>query len=273
MSEDLIDKIDLFLDPARREIEPRVGQIGHNRMFIADRAKAIDEAQRTIDFVCSTPDVDRYGEIVLPSAFAKSLATFAQNPAFPFGHSYEAHNETTPTVGHWKSMAVMDNALVGKAYFKPRGLGEQCWQDYREGNLTSVSVAWLTRAWEMRELEIDGTTRRVRVFTEVDLLEVSAVLIPAQPNARIRAASAAGVDDDALADRIERILNNLLDTGPGGRLCTLIEDVASAAQGHAGRSAGYFGDIPGDEDDTPASRSAVQGDPELKTALRDALAR
>lgn len=267
-------KIDqLFLDPQQRHVEPREGQIGHCRMFA--QAKSINESERTIDFVCSTAAVDRYGEIVLPSAFAKSLPTFLKNPAFPYGHSYEPANGLTPTVGHWRRMEATADALVGTAWFKPRGLGDECWQDYLEGNLTSVSVAWLTRAWEMRELEIEGATRRVRVFTEVDLVEVSAVLIPANPQARLRAASSPGSQNPAIDQRelealIERTLDRLLDAGPGGRLCSLVMDVAAAMHGRGSRSAEYFGDIPAD-DDPPARSAADQGDDELKQALRDAL--
>ncbi len=278
-----LDRLELFLDPARRDVEPRAGQIGHSRMFVgADRKRAINEAERTIEFVCSTPDVDRYGEIVLPEAFSKSLPTFMRNPVFPYGHHYDATGEELPTVGHWRDMRIERDALVGTAWFKPRGLGEQCWGDYLEGNMTSVSVAWLTRAWEMQQREIDGEKRRVRVFTEVDLLEVSAVLIPAQPNARIRAAhaTAAGTIDDGLAGRIEGVienkLNELLDAGPGGRLCSLIEDVASAMQGHAGHGASYLGDDLDDADD-PAAFDDLDDDEgvhaELAAALRGVVRR
>jgi len=351
-----LDKLnELLLNPEQRHVEPRVGQIGHNLMGI-DR-KSIDQEARTIDFVCSTPDVDRYGEIVLPQAFAASLKQFMMNPVFPFGHHYEASGDQLPTVGHWKDMRVDGNALIGKAHFKQRGLGEECWLDYIEGHLTSVSVAWLTKAWEMQEREIGGVTKRVRVFTEVELIEVSAVLIPANPQARLRAASAfaaqphgvalgrrirarreeldltleevaeslpidastlgqielgeiirppdevlqaiadaldmsfpelqrladadqdsgnGGDDhkqfDDALERRIASILERQLDASSGGRLCSMIQDIAATLHGHAGyQASGYFGDVPDDEE-PPASPSAKDtGDPELKTMLRDAL--
>jgi len=67
----------LFLDPAQRGVEPSEGQIGHVRMF----RRSVSEAARTIEFVCSTGTVDRYGEIVEPDAFRGSLADFMRNPA------------------------------------------------------------------------------------------------------------------------------------------------------------------------------------------------
>ncbi|MFW6061163.1 MAG: hypothetical protein ACODAQ_13360, partial [Phycisphaeraceae bacterium] len=154
-AQNIIERLDtLLLDPAERHVEPRAGQIGHCRMF--SEAKSIDEAARTIDFVCSDKTLDRYGEVVEPSAFRNSLDAFMRNPVFPYNHSYEALGHQMPTLGHWKSVRVTDSALLGTAWFKPRGLGDECWRDYLEGNLSSVSVAFLTRAFEMRQMKING---------------------------------------------------------------------------------------------------------------------
>jgi len=271
----------VLLDPERRDLEPRAGQVGHTRMFA--RAKTINLDERTIDFVLSTADIDRYGEIVEPSAFRGSLPQFMRNPAFPFGHWYEASGDQTPTLGHWRDVRITEGALVGTAWFKPRGLGEQVWLDYVEGNLTSVSVAFLTRAWEMREVPIDGVQRRVRVFTEVDLLEVSAVLIPANPKARLRAAhytppapgsspAATVPGGDALADFGQRLkrLETWFDADRKGLLYPPPSDDAGAWYGRDGLSVDYLGDIP--DADEPDPRSASTGDPQLHAALREVLA-
>jgi len=266
----------VMLDPEQRHVAPTVGAVGHTRM-LADR-RTINEDERTIDFVCSTMTVDRYGEVIdVPSAFRDSLSTFMTNPAFPFGHHYDASGDKPPTVGHWKSMEVVGTNLIGRAYFKPRGLGEECWLDYKEGNLNTVSVAFLTRAWEMRELDIEGDKRRVRVFTDVDLLEVSAVLIPANPEARIRAAgfgrsADSPRDDEQLEKRIEtaveRSIAKCLDAGPGGHLCMLLQDVAAAVRGSQDHGIDD-GDVHGQ--DTPEPEPESEGDHELKALLREAL--
>jgi hypothetical protein len=49
-----------------------------------------------------------------------------------------------------------------------------------------VSVGFITHAFEMREMEFDGSTQRVRVFTDVELIEISAVAIPANRESLIR---------------------------------------------------------------------------------------
>jgi len=281
----------MLLDPAQREVDPRAGMLGHCRMF--SRAKTIDQANRTIDFVASTGTIDRYGEIVEPEAFRDSLDAFMANPAFPAGHWYEFTAGKSPTVGKWLSMSVESTGLIGKAWFKPRGLGEEVWLDYLDGCLTSVSVAFLTRAWEMREMDVEGVKRRVRVFTSVDLLEVSAVLIPANPQARLRAASympggqlpgsGISINEPLLKrvcesiERFERMFGS--DDDPftpasdhdGYRLHAPMDD-AEAGNGRDGSAAlGYFGDdIPGEGEPDP--RAASTGDDhELKSELRSVL--
>ena len=246
---------DAILDPARRTAEPEVGALGTTRMFTGPVAsKSINAEARTIDFTCSTGTIDRYGEIVEPEAFRRSLPQFMQNPAFPFGHSYDASSGHLPTVGYWKSLAIRNNSLVGTAWFKPRGLGEECWQDYNDGVLRSVSVAFLTRAWEMRELVVDGVTQRVRVFTDVDLIEISAVLIPANPEVRLRAAGFGlkfGLAPQLThtLDRFERLLkaaSNGVDDGSDTTDPDDLEDPegqdAADGSGRGFGDAGHFGD-------------------------------
>ena len=264
---------ELMLNPEQRDLEPAApGMVGHCRMF--SELKSIDHDKRTIDFVCSSNTVDRYGEIVEPEAFRDSLKDFMLNPAFPAGHWYEFAGGKTPTVGHWKSMLVQSNKLIGKAWFKPRGLGEECWLDFIDGCLTSVSVAFLSRAWEMREMKLEGETRRVRVFTKVDLIECIAVLIPANPQARIRAAGYAQVAEPqlkSLQTLLERI-EKKLDAGHDGFANQSSLDDAEDWFGRDGYGDEYFGDIH-DAGDTPNPRSDHQGgdNHELKAVLRDTL--
>lgn len=259
-----------FLDPTMRHIEPTAGAIGEARMFV--NRKGIDRDARTIEFVCSTATVDRYGEIVEPSAFKSSLPAFLLNPAFPAGHQYEFSDQHTPTVGHWKSMRIDGDKLVGVAWFKPRGLGEEVWLDYLDGNLNSVSVAFIARAWEMRETDLGGTKKSVRVFTDADLLECSAVLIPANPQARLRAAAfapgiyrgqeGAGAIEAAvklLQPAVERLITKLLNVERDGPLRTFVLDVADVRGHHAPDD--WDDDIGPDADEpNPADHGAGDGD-------------
>ena len=273
---DVIAKIDdLLLDPAQRHVEPKAGQVGFTRAF--RQAQSINEAERTIQFIASDATVDRYGEIVEPGAFRNSLEDFLKNPVFPFGHQYHADGGTLPTLGHWRSVEITDKALVGTAWFKPRGLGDEVFRDYSEGSLNSVSVGFITRAYEMRVMKVNGREQPVRVFTDVDLLEISAVLIPANPSARIRAAGLVQGHDgkaapdagfikqfEAIVDRLEKVTAGLVGHQRA-------QSGVDAQRGRNGSLAeAYFSDAP--DVDEPEPRQADQGNDELKSALRDALA-
>ncbi len=284
--------LSMFLDPSQRYAEPQRGQIGHARMAV----KSIDEQARQIHFVCSTAEVDRYGEVVLPTAYAASLPAFMRNPVFQAGHVYVGTSGEPTTIGHWVKVWVSPEGLEGIAQFDDEDpLAVRYWNLYRKGHMKAVSVGFIANTWEMRELDPAVPGKRTRVFTEVELIEVSAVAIPANPAALMRAAAAFGSSPALLLDSagaanagsgalnveqlaqaleplLERSLARLLDAGPGGRLCTLIQDVAEAVHGCGG-----FGDP--DECDihdhahAPERESSSNGaDPELK-ALLDQLAR
>jgi len=91
-----------LLDPTQRDREPQRGQLGVVRAFV--QPGSIDEERRTMRFVCSTKNLDRYGEIVEPRAFEKWLPTFMQNPVFIAAHVYTTPNGEPTTIGHWTDL-------------------------------------------------------------------------------------------------------------------------------------------------------------------------
>ncbi|MEM6394629.1 MAG: hypothetical protein AAF797_17830, partial [Planctomycetota bacterium] len=98
-----LDEAARLLDPRRRELEPVRADLGISRAQVRD----IDTGKRQIEAVVSTASVDRYEEIVLPSAFQRHLGTFMDNPVFVAAHDYSAWANAEPTVlGQWRSMEV-----------------------------------------------------------------------------------------------------------------------------------------------------------------------
>jgi hypothetical protein len=69
--------------------------------------------------------------------------------------------------------------------FAQTDLSEQYWQLYSTGFMRAVSIGFLPKAW--RDVLEDG--KRIREFTEVELLEISAVAVPANPDALVRGKS------------------------------------------------------------------------------------
>jgi HK97 family phage prohead protease len=290
---------DTILDVEQRDQQPQPGQKGFVRAFV--QPSTIDEERRTMRFVCSTKDLDRYGEIVEPSAFEKWLPTFMENPLFLAGHLHIGNNGEPTSIGQWVDLQVTSEGLEGTAQFLDGDeLAEQYWNRYRKGVQKAVSVGFIVHSHEMRDVEINGVTQRVRVFTEVELVEISAVTVPANRGSLVRAASAeaalasqtSGGSDKAADDgstdlqktieqTVKREIHRCLDAGPGSPLASLFTQVVRA---HAGGQGLGFED---EEDDLPPDPSEADedealdfddasgrdsgGDDELNRELRDLL--
>ncbi|MEM9415363.1 MAG: HK97 family phage prohead protease [Planctomycetota bacterium] len=273
MPADLMQKIDRVLDWNQRHVEPKAGDFGTCRM----QRKSIDEDKRQIHFLCSSGSVDRYGEIVEPSAYAGSIESFMLNPVFAAGHVYIGNNGEPTIIGEWVKLWISKDGLEGIAEFDDEDpLAQRYWNLYRKGRMRSVSVGFIANAWKMRDVETGQDKRRVRVFTDVDLLEVSAVAIPANPDARVRSRGAGGSHEDDLDARMEaaaeRAIEKRFSTDPGGLMTTLAQDVAELVVAHVGPGADPYGDIP-DPGDVPAPGTEDQGESQhnLNAALRDVL--
>lgn len=248
-----------FLDPSQRELAPQKRDQGASYMMV----RSVDRTKRTVTAAVSTPNVDRYEEIVEPKAFKLWLPTFMANPVFCAGHQYVGLSGEPTVIGSWQSMDVTDKELVGTAQFANTPLADQYLSLFAENHMRAFSVGWITHEWEMREFDMgEGIKKRIRVFTEVELIEVSAVAIPANRQSLVRAASAgvpAGtglIDYDQLADKVlaklspglAKAIKEQLNTDPGGHLCTLIQDVVMSTQGQ--------GDQGDDDDDVPENDPA-----------------
>jgi phage head maturation protease len=123
-------------------------------------------------FVASTADVARDGMVI--DAGAWQLDNFRKNPVFLFSHDYFSR----PPIGKVTTVAAEDGRLVADVVFDQndefaRGIERK----YRDGFLSAVSVGWDT-------VEMSPATGQTppRV-TKADLLDVSAVMVPADPNA------------------------------------------------------------------------------------------
>jgi len=120
--------------------------------------------------LASTADVDRDNEIILPSAF-KNLDTYLKtNPVILLGHEYRGL-----PIGKAVDGKITEKALILEIEFADTELGNEVKYLYENGFMNAFSVGFIPKSWEMQENERGP----VRVYTEVELLEVSAVTLPA----------------------------------------------------------------------------------------------
>jgi hypothetical protein len=175
---------------------------------------------RVLEIVGSTDDIDRYVEVIAVKGW--DLKNYRANPVFLFGHDYRS-----PAVGRamkvWKEPGD-GTPGTGKLIFhiKFAQAEEYAWADtiyklYVGQYMRATSVGFLPWDWEDVEQPSEGKgtksleaicadiTRKYglnlakvkggkgkpdaprRIFTKQDLLELSAVPVPANPNALVNA--------------------------------------------------------------------------------------
>jgi len=141
--------------------------------------------ERQYEFTASTADIDRDGEVIDVTGW--DLKNFKKNPVIMFAHDYR-----TLPIGRATKIGVRDGKLVNNVEFPPEGTYE--FADIVErlvgaGFLKTESVGFMPKKWEdgdWSEDEKDAKKPR-RTYTKQELLEISIVPVPSNPNALMNA--------------------------------------------------------------------------------------
>ena len=150
-----------------------------------------DSTEPVIDIRASDETLDRYGEIITASGWR--LENYRQNPVIQNAHQY---GDVIFTLGKAVRTEVAGSALVQRWEFavEANPYARIAYGLYRGGFLNSASVGFLPMRWENG----NEKTAWTRKYLEQELLEVSAVGIPANPNALILALKAGAVSESDL---------------------------------------------------------------------------
>ena len=131
--------------------------------------------------IASTPTEDRYGDIV---SAPWQLDRYRQNPVVVFAHDYNR-----PVVGRAVDVRLEGENLVAVIEWDDHPsnpLGQTIAHQFRSGFLSAVSVGFQPGI-AVRRSQLDQQDprhgERGNVFTDNELLEISAVPIPANPEA------------------------------------------------------------------------------------------
>jgi len=127
---------------------------------------------RRMVFVMSDETVDRAGDIVKVDGW--QLDGFRKNPVFPLQHASDRF-----PLGVWEKVWTENGKLMGIARFADAGThpeADLAYSLYKQGIMNAVSVRFVGMEYEPNEH--GGLT-----FTNQELLECSAVSVPANPNA------------------------------------------------------------------------------------------
>jgi len=141
--------------------------------------------KRTIEFVASTEAVDRYGDIIRTSGW--KLDNYRKNPVFlwahksgepPIGRTVDVHVETAPVPALIQHVEFADAATYKFA--------DTVFHLYKGGYMRAVSVGFMPLAAPTRITDSEGNATGGYEFTSQELLELSAVSLPANPEALAR---------------------------------------------------------------------------------------
>ena len=161
----------------------------------------------TLDFVASTATLDRYHEIIEPAGWR--LDSYRRNPVFQNAHNY---GDVLFTLG--KALVTEVRAVSGHEALCQRiqfatevnPVARIAYGLYKGGFLNAVSVGFIPLRWEDPPSPggsgAAGPAPRRR-YLEQELLEVSAVAIPANPDALALGVKSGAVSKSDLRETVE----------------------------------------------------------------------
>lgn len=183
---------------------------------------SIDSKTRTLRAVITTNDVDRDGEIIEPKAFKKRIDTFLDNPVLLW-----MHDPRQAPIGSAKGIEFFDDRIEADLQFRAEGksaIADEAWGLYEDGTLKSFSIGF--RIFEVEESTDEETGRSLPPrITDGELLEISAVSIPANPNAIAKHFGAATLLQKGLDILKENGLGSLISGGKSGKLVPTADKV------------------------------------------------
>lgn len=133
------------------------------------------------EFVISTSKVDRHGTVI--SGTGWDLSNFRANPIMAFQHNTSS-TDPDDIIGTW-DIRVEGGQLIGKPIYEPEELNPKADKIRRKvehGTLRAVSVGFIPREWHWGD-EKKGESRDVLYLDKNELLEVSIVAVPSNPDA------------------------------------------------------------------------------------------
>jgi HK97 family phage prohead protease len=118
----------------------------------------------------STPDLDRYDDVVNPTAFASAMVTYMKNPVVLLGH------DSDKPIGTVIEYNLSNNGLEVTAEIVNDTDGVL--EKIQNKTLRGFSIGWICKNCIFRE----ENNRSIREITSLDLVEISVVATPANPS-------------------------------------------------------------------------------------------
>lgn len=161
--------------------------------------KGIDEKEMTITALISTNGRDRSNEVL--EAKGADLTNYRKNPVVLWAHDYE-----TPPIGKALWVKRGPNGVLSKVKFASTEFAKEIFGLYKEGFLNAFSVGFIPKEME----DGDGEKKPMTTFKTWELLEFSAVPVPANPEA-LSLAMQKGILTKSVKEQLEKEIEVISD--------------------------------------------------------------
>lgn len=147
-------------------------------------------------------NVDSYGDVIAPGAFAQTLAKHLADETRPL--MFLNHAAASIPVGVWTELSEDGYGLKVKGQLIDTADGRDVYTALKAGALNGLSIGFRPVEFQMRAKPEDPR----RTLKSVELVEVSVVTLPANAKARIQAVKS--MDEEPMTTRdLEHLLRDL----------------------------------------------------------------
>ena len=151
--------------------------------------RTIDEEHRMVEFVASTGAVAPYGTVLPPDLW--DLNRYARNGVVGYQHDIYYSDDPDNVIGRGEAYTANGELLI-RIFFEPAELNPKADKVYRKvlfGSINAVSVGFRATAPGHWGRKADGEDPDVYYYNGQELMEVSVVNVPSNPDAVKRSAA------------------------------------------------------------------------------------
>jgi HK97 family phage prohead protease len=159
-----------------------------------------ESGKRTIIAAASSETIDRDGEIILASAIKAAMPEFMKNPVILAAHSHRLDSGNSPVVGKVIRFWGEGKKTLIEVEFADTSLGLEYYNLYQGKFQKAFSIGFRSLKGERRLID----SKDVYVHTAIELFEISAVAVPANPDALSKAAKRSSFVNGKKLDREKR---------------------------------------------------------------------
>lgn len=168
---------------------------------MSSKALSIDTATRRLSAIISTKAVDRDGDIVEPRGI--NTNNFIKNPIVLW-----AHNQSLPPIGKVEDVFVSDSGVQADIKFADTPFAKEIFSLFEQGCMNCWSIGFIADRKEMEHRTDDEGNIVGFHIKKSELLELSAVPVPSNPEALVRSLKSVSPETiqyfkEAISDRTD----------------------------------------------------------------------